>query len=299
MPEAPSPGRATTIGIIATGEMGAAVGAVLKRNGRRIVTNLAGRSSESRKRAAEAGVADVGSDAALVAEAYLILSVVPPARAVEFAERIAAAAAGGAHPLAYLDCNAIAPQTMARVSALLSSAGVSVIDGGIVGPPPHPGKTQPRLYVSGPDVSPALALRDFGLDVRPAGERIGDASALKLCYAALTKGTAGLFIELTAAAASYGVEKVLEAEMLESQKMLYDQLGAGMASTFGKAHRYAGEMREMATAFGACGLPPAIFEGLADLYETVAEARRSNSRLRETAYPDLSARLARVLAPAE
>jgi 3-hydroxyisobutyrate dehydrogenase-like beta-hydroxyacid dehydrogenase len=288
----------TTVAIVATGEMGAGIGGTLVRSGLRVITSLTGRSEESRKRAGEAGIEDVDSDETLIAEADLFLSVVPPARAIELAVRIAAAARGR-RPLAYLDCNAIAPQTMARIAATLASAGISAIDGGIVGPAPEPGKAQPRLYVSGPDIAPALALKEHGLDVRPAGERIGDASAVKLCYAALTKGTAGLFIELSAAAAHYGVEAVLEAEMLASQKTLYERLGAQLPETFGKAHRFVGEMREMATAFGACGLPPTIFEGLADLYEIVAEARRSNSRLREASHPDLTARLARVVAPAE
>ena len=286
-----------SIAIVATGEMGAAIGALLTAAGLRVVTNLEGRSDDSRRRAREAKIEDVGSDTALVAEADLLLSVVPPDRAAQLAERIAAVSTR--RPITYLDCNAVAPQTMQRIAATLSAAGIAVIDGGIVGPPPHPDRKQPRVYVSGPDLAPAMRLKDFGLDVRPAGAAIGDASALKLCYAALTKGTAGLFIELTAAAAHYGVADVLEAEMLESQKALYERLGASMPATFGKAHRFAGEMREMATAFGACGLPPGIFEGLADLYEIVAEARRSNSRLREAAYPDLSVRLARVLAPAE
>lgn len=288
----------TTVAIVAAGEMGAAIGATLARNGLRVMTSLAGRSEESQRRAREAGIEDAGSDAALLSEADLFLSVVPPARAVELAERIVAALPRG-RSLPFVDCNAIAPQTMTRIQATLSAAGIPLVDGGIVGPPPHPAKTQPRLYVSGPDIAPALALGAYGLDVRPAGGRIGDASAVKLCYAALTKGTAGLFIELTAAAASYGVSEVLEAEMLGSQKALYESLAAGMPTTFGKAHRFAGEMREMATAFGACGLPPAIFEGLGDLYEIVAEARRSNSRMRESTYPELSTRLARVLVPAE
>lgn len=290
-------GSGMTVAVVATGEMGAAIGAVLARNGLRVITNLEGRSEDSRQRAKEAGVEDVGSDRTLAAEADVLLSVVPPARAIDVAERIVAA--GGGRRLTYLDCNAIAPQTMQRIAARLAAAGVAVIDGGIVGPPPRPDRKPPRLYVSGPEVAPAERLKSFGLDVRQAGDAIGDASALKLCYAALTKGTAGLFIELTAAAAAYGVEDVLEAEMLESQKALYQRLADSMPATFGKAHRFAGEMREMATAFGACGLPPNVFEGLADLYDIVAEARRSNSRLREAVYPDLSSRLARVLAPAE
>jgi 3-hydroxyisobutyrate dehydrogenase-like beta-hydroxyacid dehydrogenase len=293
-----SNGAGLTVSLVATGEMGAGIGATLVRGGARVVTNLEGRSGESRRRAEEAGIEDVRSDEALVAGADIFLSILPPARSVDLAERIAAVAPANPR-LAYLDCNAIAPQTMQRIAARLSSVGIAASDGGIVGPAPRPDRKLPRLYVSGPDLAPALALKGFGLDVRPAGEKVGDASALKLCYAALTKGTAGLFIELTAAAAAYGVESVLEAEMIESQKAQYEQLGARLPETFKKAHRYAGEMREMATAFGACGLPAAIFGGLADLYETVAEARRSNSRLRETTYPDLSSRLARVLAPAE
>jgi 3-hydroxyisobutyrate dehydrogenase-like beta-hydroxyacid dehydrogenase len=287
-----------TVGIVATGAMGAAIAAVLTESGLRVVTTLEGRSNASRSRADNAGIEDVGGDAQLVAQSDIILSVVPPASAYQLAERIAAVGAP-AHRLTFVDCNAIAPQTICQIQATLSAAGVAVIDGGIVGPPPRPDSRQPRIYVSGSDIEPAMRLKNFGLDVRPAGERIGDASALKLCYAALTKGTSGLFIELTAAASAYGVREVLEAEMLESQQALYERLADGMPAAFGKAHRFAGEMREMATAFGACGLPAAIFEGLGELYDVVAEARRSNSRLRETTYPDLSTSLARVFAPTQ
>jgi 3-hydroxyisobutyrate dehydrogenase-like beta-hydroxyacid dehydrogenase len=287
-----------TVAIVAAGDMGAAIGATLVHNGLRVLTNLAGRSEESRRRAQVAGIEDAGNDGALLSQADLFLSVVPPANAVEMAERIAAAVPAG-RSLRYLDCNAIAPRTMMRVQAVLSAAGVTVIDGGIVGSPPDPAKTQPRLYVSGPDTAPALALRDHGLDVRRAGDKIGDASALKLCYAAFTKGTSGLFIELTAAAAAYGVSEVLEAEMLGSQKARYEALAESLPVTFSKAHRFGGEMREIATAFGACGLPSAVYEGLGDLYDIVAEARRSNSRMRDATYPELSTRLARVLFPAE
>jgi putative dehydrogenase len=287
-----------TVAIIAMGAMGSGIGAVLSRNRLRVLTNLTGRSEESRRRAQEAGVEDAGSDEALLSQVDLFLSVVPPAYAVEMAERIAAAVPPG-RSLRYLDCNAIAPQTMTRVQAVLAAAGVTIIDGGIVGPPPDPDKTQPRLYVSGPDIAPALTLKDYGLDVRRAGDKIGDASALKLCYAAFTKGTSGLFIELTAAAAAYGVSEVLEAEMLGSQKARYEALAESLPVTFGKAHRFGGEMREIATAFGACGLPSSVYEGLGDLYDVVAEARRSNSSMREATYPELSTRLARVLVPAE
>ena len=145
-------------------------------------------------------------------EAEIVLSILVPAQAIALAERIAAAlAASGARPL-YVDCNAIAPQTTRRIAEIIEGAGARFVDAGIIGPPPKPGTSTTRFYASGEDAGAFARLGDFGLDVRVVGDQPGQASALKMCYAALTKGTTALMTQLSVAAARLGVSEALRAE---------------------------------------------------------------------------------------
>src|SRR5207253_8481811 len=129
---------------------------------------------------------DVPDLDALVAEADLILSVLVPAEALPLAERVAAGLRRmGATPV-YADLNAIAPGTVARIDRLITEAGARFVDGGIIGGPPKRGSNT-RIYVSGPETAPLEALRDCSLDVRVVGPQIGQASGLKMVYAASTK----------------------------------------------------------------------------------------------------------------
>src|SRR5262249_16912031 len=141
------------------------------------------------------------------------------------AERVAEAMrrAGVAPP--YVDCNAISPATAAAVGRTIADAGAPFIDAGIIGSPPKPGAPRPPFYTSGPDVQAFLSLRDFGLDIRPIGPRIGQASALKMSYAALTKGLAALGTELLVSARLGGVSDALAAELAGSQPQLLQWLG--------------------------------------------------------------------------
>src|SRR5438094_9761013 len=132
-----------TIGLLHPGEMGAAVGGVLRDRGQRVVWASEGRSAETRKRAEEAGLEDAGSVEELVRRSEVILSVCPPHAALE----VAASVAG--FEGVFVDANAIAPATARDVAAVVEAEGAECVDGGSVGPPPRePGTT--RLYLSGP-----------------------------------------------------------------------------------------------------------------------------------------------------
>lgn len=261
---------ARVVGILSPGDMGAAIGRMLRDGGVDAVTCLDGRSDLTRLRATESGIRDLPNLDALVSEAELVLSVLVPAEALPLAERVAAAIRRtGATPV-YADCNAIAPGTVAVITALLTAAGATMIDAGIIGGPPRPG-SDTRIYCSGPDTAPLTALTAYGLDVRVAGPDIGQASGLKMVYAASTKGTTALWTELLTAARALGLEEALTAEFALSRAGVASQLIDVIPSMPRRARRWVGEMEEIAATFAALGLTPRMLDGAADIFRMVGE----------------------------
>jgi 3-hydroxyisobutyrate dehydrogenase-like beta-hydroxyacid dehydrogenase len=260
----------STVAIMAPGDMGHHVGAVLNAKGLRIVTCLQGRSERTRALAAKAGIDDLGGDAALVRAADALLSILVPAQAEALARRIAQALSATDSGLLYVDCNAVAPQTARRVGGIVEAAGARFVDAGIIGPPPRPGTMSTRFYASGAAASEFAELRDYGLDVRVVSERPGDASAVKMCYAALTKGTTAIMTELKIAALRLGVSEALNAELALSQGAMLERMQRTVPAMVPKAHRWVGEMEEIAKTFEDVGLTPLTFEGAAALYASVA-----------------------------
>lgn len=259
---------ATTVVVIAQGEMGAGIGSRLHAHGARVLTSLAGRSPASAERAARAGMEPVGDDARLVAEADFLLSVIPPGEAVPFARRFAPHLAKSARKPVFVECNAISPARVEEIAAIIRPTGAPFVDGGIVGSAPAPDKIGGRIYVSGPDAQRALALRALGLDIRPVEGGIGAASAVKCSYAALTKGTQALGVALILGAMRAGVAEPLRAELTSSQKALYDYLARQIPNMYRKAYRWVAEMEEIGEHLGLAE-PGAreIYRGMARLYE--------------------------------
>jgi 3-hydroxyisobutyrate dehydrogenase-like beta-hydroxyacid dehydrogenase len=211
----------------------------------------------------------VGTVAELVQKAEIILSILVPAQAVIAAEVVAAAVASIQTDVLYVDCNAIAPQTAQQLDRIITAAGGRFVDASIIGPPPRkPGAT--RFYASGPAATSFAVLRDFGLDVTVLGDQVGQASALKMCYAALTKGFTALCTELLTAAAALGVSAPLTAELEQSQASFYKQMSQSIPGMPSKARRWVGEMEEIAQTFDQLGLTPQILAGAADLYRFVS-----------------------------
>ena len=262
--------RIETVAVLAPGDMGHAVGAVLKSNGLRVVTCLAGRSARTRALAAAAGIEDLGAEVAVVRAADALLAILVPAQAGALAARIAAALRAAGTDLLYVDCNAIAPQTAREVGRIVEEAGARFVDAGIIGPPPRAGAAGTRFYASGAAAAEFAQLRDYGLDVRVLGARVGDASALKMCYAALTKGTTAIMTELALAAERLGVTEALRAELAASQPEMLARMERAVPAMVPKAHRWVGEIEEIARTFAAVGLTPLTFEGAAELYALVA-----------------------------
>ncbi|MEK9658330.1 MAG: DUF1932 domain-containing protein [Chloroflexota bacterium] len=268
------------VGILSMGDMGSALASMLSAGGTQVLTDLSGRSTLTRTRAAEAGARDAGSLDALVDGCGLLISVLVPAEARSLAEDVAdAMARTGARPV-YVDANAIAPQTMRYITTLIGDAGGSVVDAGIIGPPPRPGKRRTRIYCSGPDTGPFEALGACGLDIRRVGPAIGQASGLKMVYAASTKGTTAVWTELLTAAHALGLTDALLAEMAASSSVA-EALVATVPEMPRRARRWVGEMEEIAATFAALGLTPKMLEGAAELYRQVGRTLLAEQTSRE------------------
>jgi 3-hydroxyisobutyrate dehydrogenase-like beta-hydroxyacid dehydrogenase len=282
-----------TIGIISPGDMGHVVGDVLRSSGLRVVTCLNGRSARTKALARQAKLEDLGSTEAVVSEADAILSILVPSEAVRAAEGVAEAMKqSGSFPL-YADCNAISPTTTRHIGEKISAAGGRFVDAAIIGPPPRRvGAT--RFYASGPHAEDLAALNDYGLHVIPIGDRIGDASALKMCYAALTKGLTALSTELLVAAEALGVTEPLQAEFRQSQASMLAQMERGLPTMPPKARRWVGEMGEIASTFEAVGLTPHILLGAADIYRFVGKTRLADRNPEDPDQPSLAAMITQL-----
>ena len=248
----------TTIAIIAPGAMGAGIGGHLARHGARVLTSLDGRSAASRARAADAGMADATPRE--IAEADIVLSIVPPADAVELAARLAPAFRTAVRKSVFVDCNAVSPATAERVRASLDGTGVPVIDGCIIGMPPKPEGKSPAVYVSGDPDRRTAVLAEHGLDLRPMDAPFGAASGLKLAYAGITKGLTGLGAAMLLGAARGGLGPALDAELLRSQPELRSRFAKAMPDMLPKAYRWVAEMREIAEFLGPDDPAALIYE---------------------------------------
>jgi hypothetical protein len=229
------------VAVLHPGEMGSAVAAALPGE---VIWNPEGRSEATRERARGLTPGDPLS-------ADVILSICPPHAAREVAASVAAFRG------IYVDANAISPARSAEVRALVPDA--AFVDGGIIGPPPVAAGTT-RLYLSGERAADVAALFEGSvLEARI----VADASALKLAYAAWTKGSAALLLAAHALAEASGVGEALDAEWNAELHARYEAAQAAAAT---KGWRWSGEMDEIADAFAAAGLPDGFHRAAAEVY---------------------------------
>jgi 3-hydroxyisobutyrate dehydrogenase-like beta-hydroxyacid dehydrogenase len=261
---------ARNIAVIGTGDMGSAVGGALVRAGFRVVTDLSRRSAHSRGLAARAGLEDLGSLAAVVRNADLMLSIVPPAAARGFAAEVAAEIRASGARVTFADCNAVAPQTVAAIAAAFEGTLGGFVDVGIVGRGPRPGGEPTRFYASGPLRGALLAIATPEIRMIDMGEEIGAASALKMVYAALNKGTDALLTAVLIAGSRLGVLAPLLEELAASQADALARMHARVPYLAATAERFAGEMAEIAATFDAVGVTPDFHRGAQWLYALLA-----------------------------
>jgi 3-hydroxyisobutyrate dehydrogenase-like beta-hydroxyacid dehydrogenase len=260
---------APVVAVIAPGMMGAAVGKRLVDNGVKVLTSLQGRSQETASRAKAAGMSMASDEE--IAGTDFILSILPPGDAVALAERFQAALKASNSKPVYIDCNAINPKTVDRVAAMIAPTDCPFVDSGIIGSPPKPGDAGPRFYASGPAAPRFATLRQYGLDVRVLDGAMSAASALKMSYAGITKGTQAIGAAMMLAATRAGSADALFAELSSSQNEMFAWFKRGLALMPPKAYRWVAEMHEIAGFVGEDPTAHELYEGAAHFYERIAE----------------------------
>ena len=245
------------------GEMGASIGAALRANNHAVGWVSQSRSDATRHRAAAADLTPAETLEGALANAESVISVCPPDAAVDVARSVRDAGFGGV----YVDANAVSPATCRHLADI---AGDGFVDGGIIGPPARrPGAT--RLYLSGDLASRVASWFEGSLvDARVVE---CSASALKMCYAAYTKGSSALVLAIRALAASQAVADALLSEWNISQPGLAARSDAAARGTSRKAWRFEGEMREIAATFADAGLPSGFHEAASDIYSRMRELK--------------------------
>jgi 3-hydroxyisobutyrate dehydrogenase-like beta-hydroxyacid dehydrogenase len=260
------------IGIIGAGEMGAAVGRRLHETGARVLTSLAGRTAASAGRVRRAGLEVVHDDYQLNASADFVLSIVPPAAALEVAERMREPLSRSASPPIFADCNAIAPATMLELAHILEP--LAVIDAGIIGGPPREGTQDPaagpRFYASGPLADRLAILTRYGLDISVMDAPIGAASGLKLAYAGLTKCFTALAAAIITAASRDGLAEPLRAELARTQPQFLTRIDRFVPAMYPEAYRWVAEMEQIAAFIADPAAGSTIYEGAARLFDAIA-----------------------------
>ncbi|MEC7490475.1 MAG: DUF1932 domain-containing protein [Pseudomonadota bacterium] len=255
-----------TVGILSPGDMGEGVGGSIRGQGFEVITVLAGRSEETRMRAQRAGFREVADLKTLVVEADLLLSIMPPERAEAVAEEVISAMRETGYVLTYADMNAIAPDTAKRIAKKLSAADATFIDGGIIGWAPFKSSADTRLYVSGPAAHLMNPLDGNGKRVIQLGDEIGRASAVKMVYASVTKGTDSLLTAAYTVAEALGICDVMEVEWAASQPDAFARMGRRIPALPADAGRWIGEMEQIAETYASVGVTPNYHKGAAEIY---------------------------------
>ncbi len=257
------------VGLMTPGDMGQAIAMQIKVQGYTVCTALDQRSERSHRLAREAGLDDLGTIARLVSECDVVLSILNPGAALEFARYAADALRACGHHTLIVDCNAIAPDTVHEIAGVISGAGGRFLDAGIIGSPPR-GKAKAHLYVSGPGATDLEQFAGPQLAVHVVSDRIADASALKMCYAAINKGTQALWLEVMIAAQRLGVDGMLEEQLRQTRPDFFERTLAQFPLMPPKAYRWVPEMMEISRTLAASGITPKVFEGAADIFQFVA-----------------------------
>ena len=257
------------VAVISAGAMGAAVAQRLTGNGIEVRTFLAGRSAATQDRARAAGMRLV--DEAAIAQCDILLSIVPPGEAKALARHLAPFLAAGNPALVYADCNAVSPQTVLAIGSAIAASRVCFVDAGIIGGPPKPGGPGPVFYGAGPHAAGLAVLAEHGLLVKVLEGPIGAASGLKMSYAGITKGLTALASAMMLAATRFGAAADLHQELANSQPQLLTLFQRSVPDMFPKAYRWVAEIREIAEFAGEDAATAQIYQGVADLYQHLAD----------------------------
>ncbi|MFE3318122.1 DUF1932 domain-containing protein [Nocardia sp. NPDC059195] len=257
------------IGLLHPGNMGSAVGARLVAAGHTVLWHPVHRGSDTHRRAAAAGLMPCEDLAALLHRAETVLSICPSSAAIEVAEAVSEHNYHGV----YVDANAISPQQMEHIAALLSGAGAAVVDAAIAGPPPRDGRSA-KFFLSGPDEARGrfrdLLVDDAALMAEELGETPGTASALKMALISYQRPARLLAALSYGLADHYGVTEALIAEAERTDIAILSDRSA-LSGVAARAWRWLPELHEVAISQDSAGLPTGFTDTATKLYELLAE----------------------------
>jgi len=259
-----------TVGIMSPGSMGQAFAKQFQSKGFHVVTALENRSQRTRALAAAAGISDVGSLTRLAESSDVILSIMNPGSALAFADALAHALSATKRTLLFVDCNAIAPDTMHAIHEKIVSAGGRCADAGIMGPPPT-ASIKSRLFVSGPQAQVLEQLATPQLSVHVMSERIGDASALKICDAVMAKGVTAMMLQMLIVARRFGIEDALDAQCEGPRRYFHDWIVRTLPVMPAKAYRWVPEVEQIAQTFESVGVSGEMMRAAIEVYQQVAQ----------------------------
>ena len=258
----------STVAILSPGDMGHAVGQRLREHEVDVITCLAGRSDRTRALSQKAGIRDVATMKELVERSDLIMSMTVSAAVPDVCQQVAdALAATGADTL-FAECNAVSPQLVRTLEPVISDAGGRFVDVSIIGGPPRPGYS-PHFYASGQHARQFEQLNDSGLTVLKLDGEVGQASGIKMCYAAMTKGSWALYTQLLMAAEMMGLTEPLLAEFQSGQQAVLQRMERTIPTVPPRSRRWVSEMEEIRDTFAELGMTPHLFEGVAEMYRFI------------------------------
>jgi 3-hydroxyisobutyrate dehydrogenase-like beta-hydroxyacid dehydrogenase len=249
--------------------MGSALGAALQRGGATVLTSVTGRSGRTRALAERAGLQLADGLDEVVRRSAVLLSVVPPQDAVPAGvDLVERAGRLGVRPL-LVDLNAVAPTDVIGLAERATEAGLPLVDGAISGAPPGAGHGRTRVLLCGPSAAEVAGLPWTDAAVTVVGDRIGAASAAKMCTGGVRKGTTALLINALVTAAEYGVLEPVAAEL---RRALGRDPAVEVELAASKAWRFVPEMEAVADTQASAGLDPAAYRAIAEVFRRTADS---------------------------
>jgi 3-hydroxyisobutyrate dehydrogenase-like beta-hydroxyacid dehydrogenase len=255
------------IGILHPGEMGVSIAASAINSSHQVYWLSQNRSDKTRTRAEKLNLLEIDSLFQFCRTCEIIISVCPP----HAADGVASSVSENGFQGFYLDANAISPQRAVKIEQILEANQIHFVDGGIIGGPAWKPK-ETWLYLSGERANAIASCFSNGpLETKIIGNEIGKASALKMCYAAYSKGTTALLSAILATAESLGVRNELYQQWRMDEEDFPEQVDRQAARVTAKAWRFEGEMKEIAGTFQEAGLPDGFHLAAAEIYHRMAD----------------------------
>jgi 3-hydroxyisobutyrate dehydrogenase-like beta-hydroxyacid dehydrogenase len=206
--------------------------------------------------ARKAGVKASASAADAAAGADVVLSAVTASSAGDVARELAPVLKQGQ---IFMDMNSVSPKTKQHEAAILASSGAEFVEAAVMAPVPPQRLKVPMLLGGKAAADLAPRLRAIGMDTTAVSDRIGVASAIKMCRSVVIKGMEALVTESLLAARRYGAEEAVLSSLAATYPNmrwcgdLPDYLISRVAQ-HGK--RRAAEMREVGEALRDVGVEP-------------------------------------------